>query len=213
MCFERVPLDPSVPLGPVQPGAVRIVSTGRTTFVDYQPCEDRGEGTAGDSAATVSVVVALSSALVTPPSVGLTVRGDLDLTANMRLVPNFLSRAQIDEDWMPSGWLIQVGGAADDLELLRPVNVHGTPIKALVARDPALGGLTPGQMFTSLFNMDMDTYKKQPATVVLNDCATACSSKLLAAWQANPGRMLWVEGDMTVEADDETWVRDDEPGA
>jgi hypothetical protein len=201
VCFERVPADPLVPLGPVQPGAVRIVSTGGTRFVD-QPCTQRGEGTAGEAAATVSVVVALASALPTPPGAGLTVRGNLNVTNPMRLLPSPVpSRQVIDTNWMPNGWLAQVG-VAPNLALARPENVHGTPIAALVAVDPALGSLTAGQMFTSLFNMDPAVYKKQPATLVLNDCAAACSAKLLAAWQSNPGRILWVEGgETTIEAD------------
>ena len=72
VCFEAV--------DPPQPGVVRVVSTGRTSFVD-QPCEERGEGTGGEAAATVSVVVALSSALATPPSAALTVRGDMNVNA------------------------------------------------------------------------------------------------------------------------------------
>jgi len=202
VCFERVPVDPLVPM---QPGAVRIVSTGGTRFegVVDQPCEQRGEGTDGEAAATVSVVVALASALPTPPSAGLTVRGTLDVTTDpMFLLPSAVpSRQVVDTDWMPNGWLAQVGvGPAANLVMARPENVHGTPIAALVAVDPALGNLDADQMFTSLFNMDPAIYKKQPATLVLNDCAAACSAKLLAAWQSNPGRILWVEGDMTIES-------------
>ena len=82
VCFERVPLDPLVP---VQQGTVRIVSTGRTRFADLpfvdQPCEEPGQGTADDAAATVSVVVALSSALATPPSAALTAVGNLNAPA------------------------------------------------------------------------------------------------------------------------------------
>ena len=86
VCFERVPIDPLAPLGPVQPGVVRVVSTGGTSFdVLNRPCEERGEGTAGDSAATVSVVVALSSALATPPGAALTVRGSLNESSSTTL--------------------------------------------------------------------------------------------------------------------------------
>jgi hypothetical protein len=37
--------------------------------------------------------------------------------------------------------------------------------------------------------------------VVLSDCAGACSNKLLEAARDFPGRVIWVEGDMTIEAD------------
>ena len=58
---------------------VRVVSTARTSFVD-QSCETAAEGNAGDAAASVSVVVALSSALATPPSAAATTRRNLGLT-------------------------------------------------------------------------------------------------------------------------------------
>jgi len=197
ICFEAV--------DPPQPGVMRVVSTGHTSFVD-RPCEERGEGTAGEAAATVSLVVALSSGLAAPPGVALTVRSDLNVVSPMRLLPNALPTPQkLDADWMPNGWLARVGGAANTANL-QPNNVHGTPIEALVATDPTLGGLTSDQMFASVFKMNKATYKNQPATVVLNDCAAACTDKLLAAWQPmpdriNPGRVIWIEGDMTVESD------------
>jgi PilX N-terminal len=203
ICFEAV--------DPPQPGVVRLVSTGRTSFVD-RPCEERGEGTAGEAAATVSVVVALSSGLAAPPGMALTVRGDLDVVSPMRLLPFAIpSPQELDAAWMPNGWLVRVGGAANNLPNLQPNNVRGTPIEALVATDPKLGSLTPDQAFASVFKMSKAAYRNQPATVVLNDCAVACRDKLLAAWQPNPelmqagrinpGRIIWVEGDMAVEAD------------
>lgn len=203
VCFERVPLNHLDPLGPVQPGVVRLISTGSTTFAGVdRPCEQRGEGTATDAAATVSVVVALSSALATPPSVGLTVHGDLDLTGPTRLLPVTLpSRQELAERWMPSGWLLQAGGTANVPAAL-PTNVRGTPISAyFAAPDAALAALTPDQVFVSIFNMGKTTYRNQPAAVVLTDCAIACSAKLLEAAQAARGRVIWVDGDMTIEAD------------
>jgi hypothetical protein len=65
-------------------------------------------------------------------------------------------------------------------------------------------------MFASVFKMNKGSFKNQPSTVVLNDCAVACTDKLVAAWQytaglppgrTNPGRIIWVEGDLTVESD------------
>jgi hypothetical protein len=66
-------------------------------------------------------------------------------------------------------------------------------------------------MFASMFKMNKASFKNQLGTVVLNDCAAACTDKLLAAWQPspglvnpgriNPGLIIWVEGDMTIESD------------
>ena len=95
--------------------------------------------------------------------------------------------------------------------ILMPDNVRGTPMATLVATDPALGSLSADQMFASMFKMNKASFKNQPATVVLNDCAAACTDKLLSAWQPspawsipgriNPGKIIWVEGDMTIESD------------
>jgi hypothetical protein len=198
VCFERVPLDPLVPLGPVQQGTVRIVSTGRTKFVENQPCEERGQGTADDAASTVSVVVALSSALATPPRVGLAVRGNVDVAGQMTLLEAPLPSR---EELSARGWLVQAGGSAS-LPLAQPANVRGTPISAYFAQnDAALAALSQDQMFASVFNMGKATYRNQPGAVILNDCAVACSAKLVQAAQAAKGRIIWVDGDMTIEAD------------
>ncbi len=205
VCFERVPLDPLdplEPLGPVQQGTVRIVSTGRTRFADLpfvdQPCEERGQGTADDAAATVSVVVALSSALATPPRVGLAVRGNVDITGPMSLLEAPLPSR---EELAARGWLVQAGGSAS-LPLAQPANVRGTPISAYFAQnDAALAALSQDQLFASVFNMGKATYRNQPGAVILNDCAVACSAKLVQAAQSAKGRIIWIDGDMTVEAD------------
>jgi hypothetical protein len=194
ICFERVPIDPLVPLGPVQPGAVRIVSTGGTRFADVvdQPCEVPGEGTAGDAAATVSVVVALSSSLATPPSAALTVRGSLSVSA-----PTTLRNT----DPRTNGLTSSIGlYGASNLPGLLPVTIPGSPANASVIHDTVLEGLSQHQLFASLFRMHSDTYKNQPATVVLTDCAAACSEKLRLAVERNPGRIIWVDGDLALES-------------
>ena len=190
VCFERVPIDPLVP---VQPGAVRIVSTGRTNFVD-QPCEQPGEGNAGDSAATVSVVVALSSALATPPSAALTVRGDMTVNSTIQLR---------NRDRATNGITANVGGVATIAPIAELITLPGTPVEASIldqGNDASLSGLAPAQMFASLFRMATENFKYQPAVVRLDGCAVACSDKLSNALQAHPGRMIWVDGDMTVES-------------
>lgn len=183
VCFEAV--------NPPQPGVVRVVSTGRTSFVD-QPCEQRGEGTAGDSAATVSVVVALNSGLATPPSAALTVRGSVSVTA-----PTTLQNV----DPLTNGLTASIGQyASSDIALLKPESIPGSPVDASIIHDTVLEGLSQPQLFTSLFRMHPDTYKNQPATVVLTDCAATCSEKLRLAVERNPGRIIWVNGDLALES-------------
>jgi hypothetical protein len=174
-----------------QPGAVRIESVGCTRL--DEACLRDGQGSSGEAAARVSVVLSLSSALATPPAAALTARGDIDTGAALLQLHNL--------DPATRGITAHSGGSAT----LPPAQLNtlpGTPPQSsVVDNDAALGGQTPDQMFTAMFRMAKPTYKQQPATVVLDDCATSCSAKLQAAVQAHPGRVLWVEGDMTLDAD------------
>lgn len=184
VCFEAV--------DPPQPGVVRIVSTGRTSFVD-RPCDERAEGTAGEAAATVSVVVALSSALATPPTAALTVRGTLNAGVEPILLRN--------TDRQTNGITALVG--AVQLPAPAPTNlttVPGTPGEASFIVDPPMLLLSPAQMFASVFNMSTQAYRLQPATVLL-DCAVDCSAATARAKASeNPGRVLWVEGDFDFDS-------------
>ncbi len=173
VCFERVPVDPLAPLGPVQPGMVRIVSTGRTS-------------------------VALSSALVSPPSAALTAVG------NVSIPPAPPSTTLGIYGPLDNTLMISYGGLEDPLIPPRvlPTSLQGTPIDRLIrGNDSSLTGLMPGQMFASLFRMGESTYKNQPATVRV-DCENDCSANTLQQKvQDNPGRIIWVDGNPTIEID------------
>jgi hypothetical protein len=194
VCFERVPLDPLVP---VQQGTVRIVSTGRTRFADLpfvdQPCEEPGQGTADDAAATVSVVVALSSALATPPSAALTAVGNLNAPAPASITLDIVGA-------LDKAMMISYGGPENALNAL-PLSLTGTPIEHLIrGNDTSLTGLLPDQMFASLFRMGEATHKYQPAALRL-DCAVDCSANTLEKKVLdNPGRIIWVEGAPLIDA-------------
>jgi PilX N-terminal len=196
VCFEAI--------APPQPGVVRVVSTGSTSFDNVdRACDERGAGTAGDAAATVSVVVALSSpALTTPPSAALTVVGDLRNFAG----PTGLTL--VNTDPRTNGLTDSIGGDSPNPTNLTRVTVPGSPSEAPISPDPSLTGLQPEQMFTSLFRMRPDTYKHQPAAVMLKNCAASCSARLQEVVELNPGRIVWVEGDMdlfsAVDAGSET---------
>ena len=178
VCFEAV--------NPPQPGVVRVVSTGRTTFVD-QSCDERGEGLAGEAAATVSVVVALSSALPTPPMAALSAVRDLRISGGIVTLLNMDPHA--------NGAMTQIGGAfVQTGGSLARHTLPGTP-----AVDANLVGLTAVQLFRSLFSLPVETYKTQPA-VVRVDCSSDCSNRLAQAVQGNPGRIVWVDGDVQLSA-------------
>lgn len=171
-----------------QPGAVRIESVGCTRLVES--CLAAGQGTAGEAAARVSVVVALNSALATPPTAALTARGEVDAASHLH-----------NTDRTTGGITANAGGSVT-LSPAQLTTVPGTPAESsIVESDASLAALTAEQMFTSTFRSAKLAYKQQAAAIVLNDCATACSAKLAEAVQRHPGRVLWVEGDMTLESD------------
>lgn len=183
ICFEAV--------DPPQPGVVRVVSTGRTRFVD-QPCNERGEGSAGEAAATVSMIVALSSGLATPPSAALTAVGNVETpggTINLGMVGA-----------LNDALMVSFGGPGAPLNAM-PLSLQGTPIERLIrGDDSSLTGLLPDQLFAALFRMGKSTYKHQPAAVKV-DCAVDCSAATLEKKvQDNRGRIIWVEGNATINS-------------
>ena len=192
VCFEAV--------NPPQPGVVRVVSTGRTAFVD-QSCDERGEGIAGEAAASVSVVVALSSALPAPPTAPLTAKGNLSFTGTTVTLVNMDPHA--------NGLATHIGGLlSPTVGSLTRHTLPGTPSSDLV--DPQLAALTPVQLFTSLFRMPLTTYKRQPAIVPV-DCTSDCANRLLQAVQSNPGRIVWIDGDLNLSSTNIDLGTDDAP--
>jgi len=191
VCFEA--------LNPPQPGAVRIVSTGvstgRPSFF-AQPCEEGAEGTDGDAAATVSVVVALSSALPAPPMAALTVVGDLWVYVPPTPTPPGL--ALVNTDPQANGLTVNYGRSLT-VGPYEPalITVAGSSVSRSSIHDPdGLGAQSAEELFKSTFRMHPDVYKRQPAAVVLNGCASPCSDVLQQAVLGNPGRVVWVNGDL-----------------
>jgi hypothetical protein len=189
VCFEAV--------NPPQPGVVRVVATGGTSFtIIDRPCQEGGEGTAGDAAASVSVVVGLSSALASPPMAAVTAGGNLSNVAGTTEL------TLVNTDPAANGLTANLGGSLPSWPFdLSRVTVPGSSIsRSSVENDAALAALSPQQLFTSVFRIHPDTFKNQPAAVVLNDCAATCRNKLLEAVEANPGRIVWVHGDLALES-------------
>ena len=167
VCFEAV--------DPPQPGVVRVVSTGRTSFVDQalrrtwrrhrRRCRrdrERGrrvEQRIGDTAQRGAHRARRS---------GCRWR---DATAALACRRRHGISKVVDAD----GWLAHV--PADHLRRTTwPSDVRGTPIKATM---PTLSGLSDGrQMFASMFGCARRTTRRSLPRCVLDDCAVACRDKL-----------------------------------
>lgn len=174
-------------IGIAQPGVVRVYSRGCSNV--GAPCYGT---TPADAQAEVSVLLGLNSALATPPSAALTARGAVNLGGGAVGVSN--------ADVPTAGITINSGGDVTNAANARLVGVAGTPgPSSMQANDPSLNELDGNRMFVSLFGMDKATYRSQPA-VVRVACNGACGQAIADAVSANPGRVVWVDGNATIDS-------------
>jgi len=174
--------------GIAQPGVVRVYSRGCSNV--GAPCY--GLTPAADAQAEVSVLLGLNSALATPPSAALTARGAVNLGGGAVSVSN--------ADVPTAGITINAGGDVTNAGNARLLGVAGTPgPSSMQANDPSLNELDGNRMFVSLFGMDKATYRSQPA-VVRVACNGGCGQTIADTVSANPGRVVWVEGNATIDS-------------
>lgn len=173
--------------GIAQPGVVRMYSRGCSNV--GAPCYGL---TPADAQAEVSVLLGLNSALATPPSAALTARGAVNLGGGAVSVSN--------ADVPTAGITINAGGDVTNAGNARLLGVAGTPgPSSMQANDPSLNELDGNRMFVSLFGMDKATYRSQPA-VVRVACNGGCGQTIADTVSANPGRVVWVEGNATIDS-------------
>lgn len=187
---------------PVQPGVVVIESNGCTRADDT--ClrfENDPQSGAGDGRATVSAVIALQSGLVAPPIAALTVRGNLNVAGAA------LGAYNANADPPPGGITIFAGGNVARTGLALGSTPGSLASESIIESDPKLADLpnaatrtgrtAPDLMFASMFGMWPDTYRTQPGTLVLACAAGTCNAaQVRTAASLNPGRMLWVAGNL-----------------
>lgn len=178
--------DPAI----TRPGVIRVESRGCNA--QGTPC-DPAAGQAADAEATVSVLLALSPALAEAPHAALTVRTALDLGGGATSLANTAEGG--------SGVALAAGGGLYNGSAVQLQGPAGAPAGASVmANDTRLAALSPQRLFVALFGVDLATYQHQPA-VARVACSSDCSSTLLAAAAANPGRVVWVPGDLSLNQD------------
>ncbi len=169
---------------PSRPGVVRLEANA-CTRLDEACLAFPAQAIGGESRATVSVQVALKSALVTPPSAAATVR---------RTVRGAGTLEAYNADAASGGLTLHVGIGLDEAPAA-VAGPAGTPSeRTQLLGDAAMASLSPERMFVSVFGMFRPTYREQPAALRL-DCARGCGRATLAdAVRLNPGRLLWVDG-------------------
>jgi hypothetical protein len=134
--------------------------------------------------------------LATPPTAAVTVRGDLTKTGAATELRVVNSRDG------SGGSTVHSGRPIPDQPWLVPVSAPGTPGNKTFIEDPLLHELSDARMFAAAFGMAHDTYRLQPATVMV-DCAIDCSAATVRDLALlNPNRVLWIEGDFDLNIAD-----------
>ncbi|MBT9489884.1 MAG: pilus assembly PilX N-terminal domain-containing protein [Rubrivivax sp.] len=193
-----------------QPGIVRVDVNACTTLnddcLDFPSTSQGGEGRA-----SVSMVLALRSGLPALPQAALTVRESLDVSPAAMGVFN--------AEPATSGVSILAGGSVER-DGLRLGSVAGTPGELSVTDNDSglqrialvdLDTLSVADfMFGSTFSARPSLYREQPGLMVVEGCDDPCGTDTIrASLSANPGRILWVDGDVDFDNDDDVGALDD----
>ncbi|MBK1614167.1 fimbrial assembly protein [Rubrivivax gelatinosus] len=206
-----------------QPGQVRVYANGCTRLLEEclafdadmivpSPTDSvaRAVAPSGEAVAAISTGAAMTGRVAAVERDGsknvtaalprdtLTVRGDIGLGGGSTLTAG---RGNNDV-----GYAVRAGGTIVGVEA---AGAAGTPdttalrlandpvLTALAAPDPAIAGM---RMFASIFMMRPETFRDQPAAVLLDCASSACDGAALAdAVARNPGRPIWVEGDLRLD--------------
>ena len=192
---------------PAGPGLLSVSSVGCTRLtggtgddncMSFRPVAEMGEGLS-----SLRVLLALRSGLTTPPSAAITAR----LGVQPDIEPAKL-RA-INTEPSAGGFTVNAGEVLLPAQMSQLVaeSTPGTPAElSIVESDPKLtalstmatgaGALTDGErMFVSMFGMQRNTYRQQPGLRIRD--AEAIPDLL----DANPRRIIWVDGDLTLDTD------------
>ncbi|MDO9074152.1 MAG: PilX N-terminal domain-containing pilus assembly protein [Rubrivivax sp.] len=187
----------------------RPVNRPGTVWVEVQACtrlDDACLGTgavnatAGEGRAKTAVLLALRSALPSPPVAALVARGTVDLSDSVVRVSN-------PQQGSGRNLAIHAGGALSGDGALVLGGAAGEIASAstqILAPDAALStAIMPAGdwFFGSLFGIQATVYRDQPASLPLPcNVASPCNAARLRAVAArNPGRILWAQGDVDLD--------------
>lgn len=188
--------------GVARPGVVQIVSNG-CTRLDTACLSSSTTSTDVEGRALVTALVALKGAVATPPVAALTVFGAV-ATAPLSVYNTDVERG---------GVTIQAGGTVQT-DNVTFGSLPGTPgVESIIQRDGSLSSLLAAlpadlvaagrvptdRAFASTFGLWPNTSRWQPGAVRLTCPAGGCRAALTSAVALNPDRVIWIEGDLTLE--------------
>lgn len=186
--------------GPVA-GIVRLEAVACPRF-DFGAgrCLDFANTQGAEGRSFMSVVLSLNTAVKTTPAAAL--------TARQNIAPSTSATMNAYNSDVPSGGVaLQAGGTIGV-----GISAHGAAgapaSSALAPADAALSGLVElppllpdvdARMFSTVFGLAPNDYQTQPAAFVLGACPCSAAS-LRTAIEMNPGRPIWVSGDLTLDS-------------
>lgn len=190
-----------------RPGITQIEVVACTLFDDDCLTATGGTGVINEGRAVVRQLVYQTGSSISLPVASLTARGSfsaLGLTVTNSRVGD-------------SGITMHLGADVTDTPSALSLNLNTLAGNALGSLDSAIrndAALVPGDLggtvpvsaaerfFASVFNMGVTTARAQPAMLLLGDCGGSCTgSDVQDAADANPGRPIWIDGDLDVSAD------------
>jgi hypothetical protein len=189
VALVRTPLSNIIDGTKIRPGVVKLQINGCSNF--GVECYSSSP-TAADASAIVELDLALLSGLASPPVAALTVTGDVTSTVALTV-----SNTEAN-----SGITVHSGGnvgTAGGSQFFPPA---GTAGDGTIQADVALQNIAASdKLFLGVFGMTIATYQYQPAAYRLTNCsAAACAPVSLAnAISNNPGRMIFVSGDLAID--------------
>ena len=189
-----------VSTGVVRPGVIGIEAQGCTRLenacLSFPATAVESEGRA-----LVSAFIALKPALATPPAAALTVLGDVNVAG-----ASIVRAYNTDAD--RGGLALHAGGSLSPGNSITGPNFvlrgpPGTPSSAAaVLADPSLTAMNaaPRRVFPTILGTRLNTYREQPAVVTPFACPALgdCRAALAASVALNPGRIHWIQGDLTL---------------
>ena len=177
----------------VRPGVIGIESQG-CTRLDPACLGFPATALESEGRAVVTAFIGLKPALATPPAAALTVSGTVAAGAVVNAYNTEADRG---------GIALHVGVAANPAAVLQLRGLPGTPPSAAaVLTDTPLTRLTdlPNRMLPTILGSWPNTYQNQPAVVPFTCPAGDCRAALASQVALNPGRIFWIQGDLTLSS-------------
>lgn len=198
----------AIPPVPKQPGVIWVDVVGCTRLDPVgaaNPCLSfAGQGTLNEGRVVVSSMLALGGSASGMPLAALTVRGDVALTGSGAFNGYNTGVGASGLAIHASGTILPTGLTRRGAPGAPEASTQAGGDSGLAPTDAgAFSTLISGydRSFASIFNMRPESYQEQQAAVFI-DCSAGCNASTVYsnAIERNPGRPLWLNGNLNVDS-------------